>query len=55
MKLEELIGSLRTLEIELSEESKERKKLLRLRAESELPNDEDNEFSELVTLLTKNF
>ena len=45
MRLEELIGSLRTFEIELNEESKERKKLVGLRAGSELYNDEGSEFS----------
>ena len=34
---------------------KEMKKLVGLRPESELPNDEGNEFSESVALLTKNF
>ena len=37
MRLEELMGSLRTFEIKLNEESKERKKLVGLRVESELP------------------
>ena len=45
MRLEELMGSLRSFEIELSEEAKERKKLVGLRAKSELPNDEGDEFS----------
>ena len=55
MRLEELMGSLRAFEIEPSEESKERKKLEGLRAESELPNDEGIEFSEVMALLSKNF
>ena len=55
MRLEELIGSLRTFEIELSKESKERKKLMELRAKFELPNDEGSEFLESVALLSKNF
>ena len=55
MRLEELMGSQRTFEIKLNEESKERKKLMGLRAESELPNDEGSEFLELVALLSKNF
>ena len=49
------MGSLRAFEIEPSEESKERKKLEGLRAESELPNDEGIEFSEVMALLSKNF
>ena len=55
MRLEELIGSLRTFEIELSEESKERKKLVGLRVESELINHKGNEFLESMALLSKNF
>ena len=44
MRLEELIGSLCTFEIEMSKEDKEMKKLVGLRAEPELPNDEGDEF-----------
>ena len=49
------MGFLQTFEIELNEESKERKKLVGLRVESELPNDESSEYSELVALLSNNF
>ena len=42
-------------EIELNEESKERKKLMGLRVESEPPIDEGNELSEFVALISKNF
>ena len=45
MKLEELMGSLRTFEIELDEETKEKKELVEVRAEFELPNDEGDDFS----------
>ena len=46
MRLEELMGSLRTFEIELSKASKERKKkLVGLKVESKLPNDEGSKFS----------
>ena len=55
MRIEELMRSLRTFEIELNEESKERKKLVGLRSKSKLPNDEGSEFSKLVALLSKNF
>ena len=55
MRLEEHIGFLRTFEIELSEDSKERKNLMGLRVESELPNDEGSEFLNSVSLLSKNF
>ena len=54
-RLEEIMGSLLTFEIELIEESKERKKLIRLTAESKLPVDEGNELSESMALLIKNF
>ena len=49
------MGSLRTFEIEVNEKSKERKKLVGLRAEFELPVDEGNELLEYVALLSKNF
>ena len=49
------MGSLLTYKIELNEESKERKKLVGLRADSELPVDEGDELSEFVALLPKNF
>ena len=55
MRLEELMGSLLTFEIELNEESKERKKLVGLRVESKPPIDEGNELSEFVALLSKKF
>ena len=55
MRLEELKGSLRSFEIELNDESKERKKLVGLRVESELPSDKGSEFSKLVAMLSKNF
>ena len=42
-------------EIELSEESKERKKLVGLRVESKQALDEGNDLSESVALLSKNF
>ena len=54
-RLEELVGSLLTFEKELNKESKERKKLVGLRAKSELLVDEGNELSESVALLSKNF
>ena len=43
MRLEELMGSLLTFEIYMNEESKEKNKIVELRAESELPIDEGNE------------
>ena len=46
MQLEELMGSLRSFEIELSEKSEERNKLMGLRAESELPVDEGSKLLE---------
>ena len=55
MTLEELMGSLLMFEIELNKESKERKKLIRLRVESKLLVDEGNELSESMTLLSNNF
>ena len=55
MRLEELMGSLRAFEIELSEKSKEMKKLVGLRIESKLPNDEESEFLASMALLSKNF
>ena len=55
MRLEELMGSLLMFEMELNEESKERKKLVGLRAKSKLHVDEGNELSEYVALLSKNF
>ena len=39
------MGSLRTFEIELDEETKEKKELMGVRAEFELPNDEGDNFS----------
>ena len=48
MRLEELMGSLLKFEIELNEEYKERKKLVRLRVESELPVDEGNKLSKSI-------
>ena len=55
MRLEELMGSIRTFEIDLNEEANERKKFVGLRAEFELPNDESDELFESVALLSKNF
>ena len=55
MRLEEPMESLLTFEIELNEESKEMKKLVGLRAESEQPVDEGNELSESMAFLSKNF
>ena len=55
MRLEELMGSLQTFEIELSEEFKERKKLVELKVESELPNDDGYELFESMALLSKKF
>ena len=55
MRLEELVGSLGTFEIELSEEFRGRKKIVGLRAESKLPNDEGSKFSKSVALLSMNF
>ena len=55
MRLEELMGSLLMFEIELNEESKERKKLMGLRDKSEPPVDEGNELLEFVALLSKIF
>ena len=55
MRLEELMGSLLTFEIEINEDSKEKKKIVELRAESELPIDERNELLESIALLSKNF
>ena len=40
------MGSLRTFEIELSEKSEERNKIMGLRAESELPVDEGSKLLE---------
>ena len=54
MRLEELKGSLRTFEIELKKKVKEMKKLMGLRTEFEPPNDESDELSESVALLSKN-
>ena len=51
MRLEELMGSLLLFEIDLNEESKERKKL----DKSEPPVDEGNELLEFMALLSKNF
>ena len=45
MRRVELMGSLQTFEIELNKEPMEREKLMKLWAESELPNDEGSEFS----------
>ena len=47
MRLEELMGSLLMFEIELNEESKERKKLVGLRAKSELPVMKGTDFKNL--------
>ena len=55
MRLEELMGSLLTLEIELNEESKEIKKLVGLRVEFELLDVEGNNLLESVALMSKNF
>ena len=55
MRLEELMGSILTFEIGLNEESKERKKLVGLRAEFKPHVDEGNEVLEFVSLLPKNF
>ena len=44
MRLEGLMGSLRTFEITLSKEAKERKKIVGLRAESKFPNEEGDDF-----------
>ena len=49
------MGSLLTSKIELNEESKERMKLVGLRADSELLVDEGDELLEFVALLSKNF
>ena len=38
------MGSLRTFEIKLSKEAKERKKIVGLRAESKFPNEEGDDF-----------
>ena len=54
-RLEELMGSLQTFEIELSEESKERKNLMGLRVKSELPTAKGSEFSKSMALLSNNF
>ena len=53
MRLEELMGSLGKFEIELTEESKERKKLVELWAKFKLLVDEGNELCEFVALLSK--
>ena len=55
MILEELVVTPLTFEIELNEESYDRKKLEGLKAKSELPVDEGNELSEYVALWSKNF
>ena len=55
MRLEELKGSLLTFEIKMNEVSTERKKLVGLRAEFELLVDEENELSESMALMSKNF
>ena len=55
MRLEELMVSPLTCEIALNEESYDRKKLVGLKAKSELPVDEGNELSEFVALWSKNF
>ena len=52
MRLEELMESLLTFELKLNEESKERNKLVGLRAESKLPTDEGNEVSKSLALLS---
>ena len=39
----------------MNEESKEKNKIVELRAESELPIDEGNELLESIALLSKNF
>ena len=44
MGLEELMGSLCTFEIEISKKAKERKKVVGIRVESELPSDEGDDF-----------
>ena len=55
MRLEELMGSIRTFEIDLNKEANERKKLVGLRAESKLLSDESDELFESMALLSKNF
>ena len=49
------MGSLLAFEIELNEEFKERKKIVGLRVESELPVDEGSELSESEAYMSKNF
>ena len=55
MRLEELMGSLLTFEIEPNEEFKERNKPVGLRAKYGLLVDEGNELLEYVALLSNNF
>ena len=56
MKLEELIGSLRTFEKELEDDKKLRKKTVTFQVEPQQPEGEEgDDLGESMTLLTKNF
>ena len=60
MKLEELMGSLRTFEMNLEEEGDKKSKGIAFHAESqdeqiEEPGDEDDDLAETMTILSKNF
>ena len=58
MKLEELISSLRTFEIELEEDKKQRKRTVAFHVEPQQVEEEEEEGDDMaksMALLTKNF
>ena len=56
MKLKELIGSLRTFEMELKEDKKQRKRTVAFQVElQQLEEEEGDDLVESMALLTKNF
>ena len=56
MKLEELIGPLRTFEMELDENKKQRKRTVAFQVEpQQVEEEEGDDLAESMALLTKNF